>query len=138
MHRRMLRFVLLFAAALLMLASCEHSGPFELGGNGNGPTLETIQATIFNPSCAVSGCHLGDNAQQGLDLSSGAAGDNLIGVDSREVPSFKRVDPGNPDDSYLVMKLEGDSRIVGQRMPLGAPSLSGEQIDLVREWINSL
>ena len=134
----MLRFasVVLCLFAIPLLISCEHSGPFE--AETDEATLENVQANIFNPSCAVSGCHVGESAPRGLDLSAGAARDNLVGVPSDELPSFLRVDPGNPDDSYLVMKIEGDSRIAGQRMPLGRPALSSEQIQLVREWISSL
>ena len=137
MRSYMLRPAALVAVGLLILASCEHSGPFEADVDGDA-TIETIQATIFNASCAVSNCHLGPGAQMGLDLSEGQAEANLIDVDSRQLPAFKRVDPGNPDDSYIVMKLEGDARIVGQRMPAGRPELPDEQIDLVREWIASL
>ncbi len=138
MRSRMLRSasVLLLFCALPLLWSCEHSGPFE--ADDDEPTLENVQETVFNTSCAVSGCHAGASPQQGLDLSPGVAGANLIGVDSRELPSFKRVDPGNPDDSYLVMKIEGDSRIVGQRMPIGRPPLSSAEITLVREWVASI
>ena len=46
-----------------------------------------------------------------------------------------RVAPGNPDDSYLVIKLEGSSRMVGQQMPRGRDPLSAEQIGTVRQWI---
>lgn len=136
LHMPRLTTILLLLAVLPVLGSCEHSGPFE--ADTEGATLENIQQTIFNPSCAVSGCHIGGSAPLGLDLSEGAARDNLVGVASEGLPSFKRVDPGNPDDSYLVMKLEGDSRIAGQQMPLGRPALSSDQIALVREWIASL
>lgn len=136
MHSGMPRIVFLLAVGLLLLTSCEHAGLLEV--NGDEPTLEVIQATIFSTSCALSGCHLGANAQQGLDLSEGESHGNLVGVDSRQIPSLKRVDPGNPNDSYLVMKIEGDSRILGQRMPLGGQALSSGQIQLVRDWIASL
>jgi hypothetical protein len=33
---------------------------------------------------------------------------------------MRRVAPGNPDNSYLVRKLEGTAGITGSRMPLGA------------------
>lgn len=134
----MLRFTTIVVCfiALPLLTSCEHSGPFET--ETDEATLENVQASIFSTSCAVSGCHVGGSAPRGLDLSAGASRDNLVGVPSDELPSFRRVDPGNPDDSYLVMKIEGDSRIAGQRMPLGRPALSSEQIQLVRDWILSL
>jgi len=126
---------LLFAPLLfaLLTTGCEHADP--LGANETAPTLSTIQATIFNTSCAVSGCHRGDNAPLGLDLSAGNAHSNLVNVNSEEVPNLLRVDPGNPDDSYLVMKIEGAPGIAGGRMPLGRPPLSDAQIQRIRAWI---
>lgn len=118
----------------MVLGSCEHADPVETGGAD--PTLESIQTNIFNQSCALSTCHVGSNAPLGLDLSAGNARENLVGVASVEVPELDRVDPGNPDDSYLVIKLEGsDPRMVQGRMPLNMPALSDEQIGTVREWI---
>ncbi len=125
--------VCIAVAACVALASCEHADPLER--DPIEPTLASIQENVFNTSCAFAQCHAGPNAQMGLNLSEGQARANLVNVDSREVPSFKRVEPGNPDDSYLVMKIEGDSRIDGQRMPLNSPALSAEQIGAIREWI---
>lgn len=123
-----------FAAAVcVVLASCEHADPLDSGELE--PTLASIQENIFDVSCALSGCHTGSNPPMGLDLTAGQSRSILVGVASREVPAFERVDPGNPDDSYLVMKIEGDARIVGVRMPLGRTPLSGEQIAVIREWI---
>lgn len=137
MRLHMLRTSWLLAAVFLVFTSCEHAGPFEV--DADEPTLDAVQQSVFNSSCAVSGCHLGSAAPLGLDLSEGEAEDNLVDVDSRQNPTFKRVAPGNPDDSYLVMKIEGDSRITGQRMPAGGrPALSNDQIQLVRDWISAL
>lgn len=99
------------------------------------PTLSSIQANVFSTSCALSGCHAGSSPQQGLNLSAGQARQNLVNVQSRERPALDRVEPGSPDDSYLIHKVEGRSGIVGQRMPLGQPRLSEEKIDALREWI---
>jgi hypothetical protein len=60
---------------------------------------------------------------------------DLVGVNSSELPSVLRVDPGNPDNSYLVQKIEGAPNIVGAQMPLNQPPLSTEQIDAIRQWI---
>ena len=116
-----------------LTAGCEHADP--LGANDTTPTLSNIQTTIFNASCAVSGCHRGSDAPLGLDLSAGNAHDNLVNVSSQEVPDLLRVEPGNPDDSYLVRKIEGGPNIVSERMPRGRPPLSDEQIQLIRAWI---
>ncbi len=88
---------------------------------------------IFSSRC--TGCHSGSGSPQGLRLDSANSYANLVGVASREVPSLLRVEPGNPDDSYLVQKVEGTAA-VGGRMPLGASPLSAGQIDLIRQWIS--
>lgn len=128
-----MRTVLLIFVAVLFFG-CEHADPLEPAGLE--PTLESIQTNIFNTSCALSNCHAGQNAPMQLNLSEGAARANLVGVESREVPSLLRVDPGNPDDSYIVIKIEGtDPRLQGARMPLNMPALDAEEIAVVREWI---
>ena len=60
---------------------------------------------------------------------------DLVGVSSSELPSVLRVDPGNPDNSYLVQKIEGAPNIVAAQMPLNQPPLSTNQIDAIRQWI---
>lgn len=131
---RLIPFMLLVA----VLAACEH-GDAVVDGDGDDlqPTLQSIQANVFNTSCALSNCHTGPNAPQGLDLSAGSARANLIKVPSTQAPDFLRVEPGNADDSYLVMKLEGDSRISGARMPFQRPALSSNQLSVIRAWIDS-
>jgi hypothetical protein len=59
----------------------------------------------------------------------------LVNVASAEVPGTLRVNPGNPNSSYLVQKIEGTAS-VGVRMPAdGPPYLPQDRIDLVRRWI---
>jgi hypothetical protein len=57
-----------------------------------------------------------------------------VNAPSTEVPSLLRVDPGNPDNSYLIQKLEGTAA-VGARMPLGGSPLPQETIAVIRQWI---
>jgi hypothetical protein len=121
--------------AVLVNLSCEHADPLTAGGPE--PTLSRIQAEIFNQKCAFSGCHAGASAPQGLDLSQGVAFGNLVNTSSREVPSLSRVAPGNPNDSYLLMKLRGDPRIVGAQMPLTGDKLNQAQLDLISAWIQA-
>lgn len=100
----------------------------------SGATLAAIQANVFTPTCATSGCHSGEGAQQGLRLDDGFSFDNLVDVPSEQVDTLLRVDPGNPDDSYLVQKLEGTAA-VGVQMPFGGPPLDQALIDDIRQWI---
>ncbi len=100
----------------------------------SGVEFETLQSTIFTPIC--SRCHQGSGAPQGLRLDSADTSYQfLVGVSSGERPDLLRVNPNNPDDSYLVMKLEGNPGIVGGRMPLNGTPLSTEVIGQVRDWI---
>lgn len=124
----------LFLGALLGLfaLSCEHAGPLEVGSDA---TLSNIQANIFTTSCAFSQCHGGDFPKQGLDLTAGRSYASLVGVQSQERPALDRIEPGEPDNSYLYLKITGDPSIAGDRMPFGAPALSSDKIDLIRQWI---
>jgi mono/diheme cytochrome c family protein len=107
------------------------------GGNQTeAVTLAELQQNIFGAIC--TNCHTGANAPRGLRLDSE---DNsyafLVNQAADEIPDLMRVNPGNPDQSYIIKKLEGTSDIVGGRMPLGGPYLSEAQINQVRSWISN-
>lgn len=95
-------------------------------------TLESIQVNIFDASCTV--CHSGAAAPLGLRLDANDSFVGLVGTPSRQVSSLLRVEPGNPDRSYLIRKLEGTAT-EGDPMPLGGPPLPQATIDFVRQWI---
>lgn len=107
-------------------------------------TLGQLVDEIFNNSALggqrCANCHGGGSPLGGMNLETlELAAANLLGADEEGVPangnaSYLRVDPGNPDDSYIVLKLEGDSR-AGSQMPLGQSPLTVDQIALVRDWI---
>ncbi len=130
-------------AALLVAvaAACAGDGtgldqfgnPIEPGGPPPlGPTLASLQANVFTPGCS---CHLAASAPAGLSLAEGRSFENLVGVPSTEQPGLLRVEPGNPDRSYLIRKVEGGPDIVGARMPLGTAPLTPAQIQALRDWI---
>ncbi len=50
-------------------------------------------------------------------------------------PAVLRVAPMDPDNSYLIRKLEGAAGITGAQMPLGGPALDQAVIDEIRQWI---
>ncbi len=70
-----------------------------------------------------------------MNLTSGFAFLNIVGVSSTQQPMLMRVNPGNPDASYLIRKLEGGPGITGLRMPRLSPALSQGTIDNIRQWI---
>jgi hypothetical protein len=98
---------------------------------GDEPTLANIQARVFTPICIA--CHVGAAAPQGLRLDEANSYNDLVGVRAREV-GLLRVDPFNPDQSYLLHKVEG-SQAVGSQMPLGGPPVPAEDQLLIRQWI---
>lgn len=137
-QRRDRKNLYIFSIVSLFLAACtggDGSGlPPRLPPGAFGPNFSEIQANIFAPNCATSGCHLGVGAPQGLRLDAASSYGLLVGVASSQVSSTLRVAPGAPDNSYLIQKLEG-SASVGARMPLNAPPIEQAFIDVIRQWI---
>jgi len=97
-------------------------------------TFDQLQSEIFNSTCATQFCHDAASHNENLDLSEGAAYANLVNVQSVE-SNLLRVAPGDPTNSFLVVKLTGPPLGQGSRMPSGLPPLSADQIQLVRDWI---
>ncbi|MDH3626378.1 MAG: hypothetical protein OEV00_01735 [Acidobacteriota bacterium] len=128
--------VALLAGLLSLTAGCEN-GPDRLFVPQVAPTtLAQVQAQVFTPRCATAGCHVGAGAPFGLDLSAGSTIGNVVNIDSSEVPTLMRVEPGNAVDSYLYMKLVADPRILGDPMPLFETPLSATDLQLVASWID--
>ncbi len=81
-------------------------------------------APVLMENC--NGCHIGgQRASGGLRLDTFAR--LLRGGDSGEILAGN-----NPNQSLLIQKLKGEQ---GQRMPLGRPPLSDEQIGMISDWI---
>ena len=133
------KHLLALTLVTLLLASCgggngSSSLPVQPPGTTFGPNFSEIQANVFTPTCATTGCHFGAGAPQGLRLDAANSYGLLVGVASGEVSSILRVATGDPNNSYLIQKLEGTAS-AGGRMPLNAPSLDQTSIDTIRQWI---
>lgn len=137
--RKRALLVALFALPLPLISlSCGTDAPLEMISNGVQPKLSSIQQNVFTPTCAASSaCHVGSAPQLGMDLSEGRAYTNSVNTPSVERPQLNRVTPGNATDSYLFMKITGDSRILGSRMPYLASPLRPEEIEAIRTWIEN-
>ncbi len=107
------------------------------------PTFASIQANIFEltdsagrNSCISCHTNVGRTPAGGLNLLHDVAYDQLVNVNAAQIPSVKRVNPGNPDASYLLHKIDGRTGIVGTRMPRnGPPFMTDGQILILRRWI---
>jgi hypothetical protein len=139
---------LLVAAALLAsgawLAGCDEGLSTLAGPTPNlEPTFSSIQRDIFEATDSTgrqpcTNCHTdqGRNPAGGLNLRHDVAHASLVNVSSARKPGVVRVIPGDPANSYLIHKLQGNPDIVGQRMPLpGGPYLSEGQMKIIRRWI---
>ena len=136
---RLMRLALLLTAVLLW-AGCggDDSTVGPDGSDGEGQLTEASLAQVsevFAASCTFSGCHSGGDPAADLSLVGDFAA-RIVGVDSGQRPDFKLVDPGNPNKSYLLIKVRGDDEMVSQQMPPGNP-LSAEQVEIIRAWIAS-
>ncbi len=114
----------------------QNGQPIGSGSSGAAPLtadFQSIQDNVFTPICTA--CHIGASAPQGLQLDAAHSYNLLVGVPSAEQSSVLRVKPGDPDNSYLVRKLEGAAGITGEQMPFGGPYLPQATIDVIRQWI---
>jgi len=135
-----LRFPLLVIVLLIGVAGCGSDGGTGPGdGDGDDrmvladPSFSQDIQEIFNRrGCTASNCH-GAAESAGLDLRPAASHAELVGVPATSEP-FLRVAPGDPDDSYLMIKLEG-RQSVGARMPLAGPPLDEIDLTNIRNWI---
>lgn len=131
---------------VILAAGCGGSdlptGPDGAGdGSGNGdppPSANPSFSQEVNPiftskGCTAGSCHRG--GQAGLTLTTSASSNyaNLVNVQSSD-PSFLLVEPGDAQNSYLVMKVEGRA---GNRMPVGGSALTSNQIQTIRNWITA-
>jgi hypothetical protein len=92
---------------------------------------------VFEKYGCVS-CHPGVNPS--LDLTAAASYDDLVGIRALEDPRLYRVVAGDPEKSFLYLKLGGappifDIPAIGTRMPPQAPPIDVADLALVRDWI---
>lgn len=83
-------------------------------------------------------CHGEGRPAAGVSLEWVDFPQSLINVRSSQVDTLFLVEPGSPDRSYLVWKLEGHEDIFGNRMPTGPKGLPEGQLLMVRHWIEEL
>jgi hypothetical protein len=131
-------------AATATMAACDESLSSLAGPTPSlTPTFASIQHEIFESTdssgrAACTNCHTdtGRVPTGGMNLNHAVAYDQLVNVPVHGKPGAVRVIPGDPDNSYLIQKLEGAAGIVGRRMPFsGPPYMTDGQILVIRRWI---
>ena len=133
-----LRLALNALAALLLAACGDVKSPTEPSAAPEGPafTFAQIQSQIFTPTCAKAGCHAASAASGEMVLEAGQAYGQIVNRPAVGNSSLDRIEPGDPERSYLIKKLRGDPDITGERMPQDNPgSLTQEQMDGIVGWV---
>jgi len=123
-------------------ANCSYSAdPENLNLLGSGVTWESRISNIIEANC--SGCHSETQAQGGLVLA-GEKSDvyKRLLEPSNQVPEMNLIEPNDPLNSYLWLKLLGDDgTIVGTGMPLnpltGEGRLPDAQLEDIKNWIEA-
>jgi hypothetical protein len=127
-------------ATLLALLTCSSVGFSQT-------TLQDVQV-LLNTNCTFSSCHDATSPAAGLNLSGSATEiyDALVNQTPTNPAAagkgYKRVEPGYPENSFLLHKLGRDSWDAsydlgpgeGNSMPTTG-SLTSAEIELVRQWI---
>lgn len=132
------------AVVTIACAACDEKLSTLAGPTPNlEPTFASVQKEIFESTdssgrVACTNCHTstGRNPAGQLNLNHDVAFDQLVNQASRGKPGATRVIPGDPENSYIIHKVEGRTDIAGRRMPIGGPPfLTDGQILILRRWI---
>lgn len=134
-----MRRSLIALIVFLWVAGCGELGesptdPGDIDPIDQSATFARVRAEIL-PKCTTIGCHDSIGQSEGLVLEPDVAYGNLVNHASSELPQLNRVEPGDPDASYMYWKITGRQGIIGDRMPLFSTPLGEAEINLVRNWI---
>jgi hypothetical protein len=107
------------------------------------PSLAAEEATVSFSGDVLpillrecSFCHMREDRYGYLALDAETAYGNLVDVPAWGFPALKRVEPGQPEASYLWLKLTGAHlRAGGKGWSMPYYPMGDEQRVLVRDWI---
>ena len=130
----------LIFASLVVLTGC----PGELENREQYTALPACRGNIDVPAlflekCGSSICHGGQSSDPAadLDLTSPGIAARLVNVPAEECAGLVRIDPANPDNSFLLGKIIEPPAGCGDRMPL-VGLLSANEIACIRAWIHGI
>lgn len=107
----------------------------ETGDGSTGEPALSFATDVLPILVASCDCHT-DGAPEGLDMNDAYA--NLVDVASAQVPALDRIEPGQPDESYMWLKLN-DAHVAaggtGNPMPAPTGGLDGASLATIEAWI---
>lgn len=116
-------------SAAVMVAVVEHRPE---------PATFTQVRAITDARCAVAGCHV-DGVEPGdlrFDRDVEDLWEELLEDEAEEV-ELARVEPGAPEDSYMVQKLVLHAPPVGAQMPIGGAPMPAAEVQTIVRWIRA-
>jgi hypothetical protein len=127
-------------ALTVVLSGCapEIGARVAASGAAAAGSMSDIELRILVPRCATAGCHSGSPPAVSPRLEEGASWGAMVDVSSEELPSMDLVETGDPERSYLVLKLRGAAGAQGGsglRMPPSAEPLDEAELTGVETWI---
>ncbi|WP_394841335.1 hypothetical protein LZC95_30220 [Pendulispora brunnea] len=132
---------LVVASVALNLVACSSSSD---APEESGPSFKGTVHPILAQSCSLTACHGSKESNLGIYIPSSPADVHAtLMTESPTARGAKFVVPGNPDASYLMMKIDGTqgqleakcSGTCGAQMPLDLPVLSDSERAAIRAWI---
>jgi hypothetical protein len=138
------RRALLLVTAAAALAACgdvpavgSRTGS---AGSAAAATYQGITYGLMVPRCATSACHGGATPVAFPTCDADRWYDAQVGVPSQQAPGMNVIEPGDPEQSYLVHKLRGTHGMAGgggARMPIADAPLDDAEQAAVEAWIAS-
>lgn len=118
----------------VLVSSCGGNNDDE--GSGVPVAYAQVQSVFQQNGC--TSCHPGVNPS--LNLQAGKSYDDLVGIKALEDPDLYRVVAGDPDNSFLYLKIGGNPVLadipgVGTRMPPRSPPISAKDMRIIHDWI---
>jgi hypothetical protein len=134
-----------FGCALVIgLTACGDSSTEPVGESPATPQRVILAAPSFATNineifqrrgCSSGSCH--GNGTGGMTLGTSAPSNYaaIVGVQASS-EDFLRIAPGDAENSYIMIKVEG-RQTEGQRMPRGAAPLDSIDLTNLRNWITN-
>ena len=101
--------------------------------------FSAVYEKIFAQNCITSSCHSTLSRRGNLILEKNDAYAMLVGVAPDNPTAMSkgllRVDPGKPENSFLMIKLTGPREGEGDLMPQSSEGLESDAIEAIRTWI---
>lgn len=125
--------VLVASIATVVFASCSTPVPEVAPGKPISYTEHLEPLVVAH----CLGCHESEEAKAKLVLDPGIGYERLVGPRSVQNPTMALVEPGDPEHSYLWLKLQHVTE-KGKGMPrtlTGSKRLRPAELELYRRWI---